>query len=94
MLINEQSPKANAPPRHSIVFFAGLPLKQTYASLQNVFMQSKILTELRDGNITKEIPQYINELEKLVVSREPFATFGDGQLNMWQRSAVTLQFWH
>ncbi|KAF2138191.1 uncharacterized protein K452DRAFT_301160 [Aplosporella prunicola CBS 121167] len=84
-----QSPPANSTPRHSIVFFAGLPLEQSYTSLQAIFAQSKILMAMkhRDDNLSST--EYLQELGKLVVGEGADDTFGSSQLSMWQRSYNT-----
>lgn len=85
LLTTLKSPIGDAPCRHSIVFFAGLPLGQTYTSLQVIFMKSSLLKAIRNRHDEVSSAQYLRELEKLVVSHQPVYTFGDGQLKMWQR---------
>ena len=70
-----------------MVFFAGLPLGQSYASLQQIFIKSAPLASLQ-GRIhhltTKEYQAILDSL-KAEDKEEPGDTFGSSQLKMWNR---------
>jgi hypothetical protein len=79
----------NCPARHSIVFFAGLPLSQNYDSLQALFKQSPVLDRLR-GGIDRGLSsnEYLKELSNLKVGTDISTTFGASQLDMWKRCDI------
>lgn len=81
-----QSPAQDTPPRHSIVFFAGLPLNQSYSSLQGIFGQSAPLSRLEASEHALSSVEYLKELGRLRVSEDSGDTFGSSQLKMWKRS--------
>ncbi|KAI2601830.1 hypothetical protein GGR54DRAFT_626755 [Hypoxylon sp. NC1633] len=79
------SPLPSDGPRHSIAFFAGLPLDQTYQSLVAIFNQSPVIRELQ-GSPSFGSSAYSNEISKLLCGQGEGTTFGATQLDMWKRS--------
>ena len=70
-----------------MVFFAGLPLSQSYISLQQIFMMSKPLARLQSGSqgFTSKAYQVALDDLKAGAGEDPGATFGSSQLKMWNR---------